>query len=84
MDASAVKWVAVLGHDKFPDDVTEFLYQVLVNPLDGTALGVVAPPIRQIFNNIGGPSPAYLEADDPVVVDTLAAIAAADALPVVP
>lgn len=41
LDRSAKAWVDVLGREPNPEDVTRYLWTVLVNPKDGTAVLVI-------------------------------------------
>lgn len=70
--ASQADWLTVLGRPKRPEDVTEFLYGVLVNPNTGAALGVVTDNIAALVPI----SKQMLSNADPIVADTLLAISA--------
>ena len=75
-------WEKVLGRAKFPQDVTEFLFGILVHPVNGTALlvvddngyNMVAP--RLTPQQKAAVDAALLPETDPVVVAMKAAIAA--------
>ena len=72
-DKSAADWLTVLGRPKAPQDVTTYLWAVLTNPKDGTALGVIPDSVLPLL--AVSDQASLLPATDPTVLSTLDAAA---------
>lgn len=69
-DRSRAEWVAVLGRAKRPENVTEFLWAVVLNYQDGSAL-IAVDPVTEPRMTVPERA-ALLARGDPVVVAAFA------------